>query len=121
MYSIEGDSIQKHFYFYQFFIFLVSFCPRLATDRVASIYRLFCPSLHPLNNLYFSPFFPATPLGLVSYDNFDAQEDRGTFNSYANAFDGATFGTGGLAGGGGGGGGGGGNGEVAGVPQQADL
>lgn len=52
---------------------------------------------------------------LSSYDNFDAQEERGAYSSSAYAYDGATFGTGGI-------GGGAGNGEDArGVPQEADL
>lgn len=50
------------------------------------------------------------------YENFDAQEDRGAYNSSAYAYDGATFGTGGM----GGGIGGGGNGDAV-APQQADL
>ncbi|CAB1105026.1 unnamed protein product [Ectocarpus sp. CCAP 1310/34] len=55
------------------------------------------------------------------YDNFDAQEDRGAYSSSAYAYDGATFGTGGIGGGLGGGGGVGGNGDDDGAPQQADL
>lgn len=47
------------------------------------------------------------------YDNFDAQEDRGAYNSSAYAYDGATFGTGGL--------GGGVDEDGRGVPQEADL
>ncbi|CAM9945766.1 unnamed protein product [Pylaiella littoralis] len=49
------------------------------------------------------------------YDNFDAQEDRGAYTSSAYAYDGATFGTGGI------GGGGAGSGDAAGAPQEADL
>lgn len=48
------------------------------------------------------------------YDNFDAQEDRGAYNSSAYAYDGATFGTGGM-------GGGGMDEDGRGVPQEADL
>lgn len=48
----------------------------------------------------------------LRYDNFDAQEDRGAYGSSAYAYDGATFGTGGM--------GGGGNGDGV-APQQADL
>ncbi|CAN0485360.1 unnamed protein product, partial [Hapterophycus canaliculatus] len=51
----------------------------------------------------------------AGYDNFDAQEDRGAYNSAAYAYDGATFGTGGM------GGAGGGDADVGGIPQQADL
>lgn len=51
----------------------------------------------------------------LSYDNFDAQEDRGAYSSSAYAYDGATFGTGGI------GGGGAGNAEARGAPQEADL
>eukprot|EP00903_Cladosiphon_okamuranus_P014820 g13725.t1 len=48
------------------------------------------------------------------YDNFDAQEDRGAYNSSAYAYDGATFGTGGM-------GGGGLDEDGRGIPQEADL
>lgn len=54
----------------------------------------------------------------LRYENFDAREDQGAYSSSAFAYDGATFGTGGM--GGGIGGGGGGNGDM-GTPQQADL
>eukprot|EP00904_Undaria_pinnatifida_P008411 jgi/Undpi1/46/HiC_scaffold_1.g00046.m1 len=60
------------------------------------------------------------------YDNFDASGDGTAYNSAAYAYDGATFGTGGMADGMSGGGGGGaftgaGNGDLGGAPQQADL
>lgn len=58
---------------------------------------------------------PRHPNPQTRYDNFDAQEDRGAYNSSAYAYDGATFGTGGI------GGTGGGDPDVGGIPQQADL
>lgn len=59
--------------------------------------------------LFFDPF----SIGRYRYDNFDAQEDRAAYSSSAYAYDGATFGTGGMAGGGGG--------DIPPAPQQADL
>lgn len=65
-------------------------------------------------------YWRCSPSSILRYDNFDAQEDRGAYSASAYAYDGATFGTGGMGGGLGGGMGGGGNGNGAG-PQQADL
>lgn len=87
--------------------------------RVERFLRV-CFSIFPFLLVWFSsdrdPFASSPP---ERYDNFDAQEERGAYGSSAYAYDGATFGTGGM--GGGGGGGGGGDGDMRGVPQEADL